>query len=1145
MPTSIRSGSAQSNSYIRYPTINLASFKTPTTLGSITIEPIVGAFSSYIVQRTGGSEGTFTSPSQSGYSYTDPTVLSLNTQYTYTITPYRSDGRVGFAFFYITNPNSPSTPGKVFTLTSAANVSPVLVNTNGSRNSVYMTWTNIGYTSIAIQNTTIVGGTITAFSTTTVYDSSDKDPLVSNTRYTYAFRARNGDGVTNPIGSNLVTCTWATPPTLTYDGDGSSTTAVSFSFSGGAYTNLSIQTTLGVNLILRTASPYTTAANTYAPNTQKTYFVCPINLLGYYNNVNFASVVTCTWATPPTLTYAGATSSMNSISFSFSGGSFASLSVQTTLGDEVTKVITSPYVSETNFYSPNQTATYYACPVNALGYYNVSNYASVLTCTWASVPTLTYYGDGSSTSAVSFSFIEGAYTNLSVQTTLGTEISKTTTSPYVSPTNTYGANIQKTYYVVPLNALGYGNVTNYASVLTCTWGSPPTLAYAGATSSINKVSFSFTGGSFVSLSAQTILGREITRVTSSPYTSPSSYSVNQTITYYVCPVNALGYYNVSNYASVSTCTWASGPTLTYSGAGSSMSAVSFSFTGGNYTDLSVQTTLGSEIVKTKTSPYVSPTNTYGANSQITYYVVPLNALGYGDVTNYKSVLTCTWASVPTLTYAGATSSLSAISFSFSGGSFASLSVQTTLGTEVVKVTASPYVSATNLYSANQTVTYYVCPVNALGYYNVSNYASVSTGTWASAPTLTYFGAGSSTNQIGFSFSGGSYTNLSVQTPLGTELAMTTTSPYKSASLYSANQSITYYVCPINSFGYSNVANYSSVATCTWATCNTPTFSGTIATGTTLNCTGTFSRVYITYAGTANPATGTTVVGTNSIGQAYTGMTASTAYTFTCAPINALNYRSSNGASGSVTTVNSSSGVSVTVSGGTLTDYYPFELSSGSTLSAIINGTTNSNAGTLVNSASLSTTSKIQTKSLNCPANPNSGSNTNYAMFTTVGMTTTGSNNYKTVCMWIYPRSLVGGGSSWIYCACTGTSAWGQIAFGLQIDAYWIHCVGESATTYSSIQASNAPLNRWTHVAVTFFVSSGYNKVTFFINGKLMNATSNYSNVGMWVANNKSISRITVGNYPYVDPNFDGQIDDFRLYNGALTQTDITAIYNAR
>jgi len=73
---------------------------------------------------------------------------------------------------------------------------------------------------------------------------------------------------------------------------------------------------------------------------------------------------------------------------------------------------------------------------------------------------------------------------------------------------------------------------------------------------------------------------------------------------------------------------------------------------------------------------------------------------------------------------------------------------------------------------------------------------------------------------------------------------------------------------------------------TWAQANTPTFSATTLTGTTLACTGTFSKAYVSFSGgTGSPTSGTLINTANNITQAYTGMASSTTYSFNVYPVN--------------------------------------------------------------------------------------------------------------------------------------------------------------------------------------------------------------------------------------------------------------------
>jgi len=458
--------------------------------------------------------------------------------------------------------------------------------------------------------------------------------------------------------------------------------------------------------------------------------------------------------------------------------------------------------------------------------------------------------------------------------------------------------------------LTVGVITAASFVLPTALGS---ISIQSITGTYTSFTVSRTGGGLANFTST------VQNFPTNSFTDPTVLNNNSQYTYTITPTNnsvaGTAFSAITNTTTGLSngliYSLASAPTLTYNGAGSSTSAISFTFTGGSYTNLSVQFPSGTFIATTTVSPYTG--GSFGPNTQNTYYVFAINGDNYGGLTaagtgtnvtaSSTSVSVCTWASAPTLTYNGAGSSQNAISFTYSGGTFSSLSIQTTLGSQIDTSTVSPYTSP-SLYSINQQITYYACPVNQLSYYSTTtNYASVSVCTWASAPTLTYNGAGSSQNAMSFTYSGGTFTSLSIQTTLGSQIDTSTVSPYTSPSLYSINQQIIYYACPVNQLSYySTTTNFASVSVCTWASCNAPTFASTSSSGTTLTDTGTFSNVLINYSGgTASPASGTTFTGTNTITQAYTLMASSTTYTFTCFPVNALNYQSTNSASAGVTT----------------------------------------------------------------------------------------------------------------------------------------------------------------------------------------------------------------------------------------------------
>lgn len=383
MPLSMLSCSAPSIKInANSPVIVSAAFASPTTLGRISIQNIVGKYTAFTVSRTGGSQGNFTSTviSAPTNSYTDTTTLSDGVQYTYTVNPIYGS-KNGTPFTIITNPNNGGTPGKIYTL---ASVLPTLQNASGSTSTVALSWTNSGYSSITVQNLTLSGttNTYTTASGTTTYSSSGIDTLSVNTQYAYRFKATNGDNVVNPTNFDVTTCTWASVPSLAYNGSGSSTSAVSFTFSGGSYSNLSIQTTLGTQITTTTSSPYTSPSS-YSTNQQITYYVVPINSLGYSNNTNYTSVNTCTWAACNTPSFSSTSGNGTSLACT---GTFSSVNV--TYSGGTASPANNTNITGTNSISqgyfgmvPSTQYTFVCAPVNALNYQSTNTSTQSVTTT--------------------------------------------------------------------------------------------------------------------------------------------------------------------------------------------------------------------------------------------------------------------------------------------------------------------------------------------------------------------------------------------------------------------------------------------------------------------------------------------------------------------------------------------------------------------------------------------------------------------------------------------------------------------------------------------------------------------------------------------------------------------------------------------
>lgn len=152
------------------------------------------------------------------------------------------------------------------------------------------------------------------------------------------------------------------------------------------------------------------------------------------------------------------------------------------------------------------------------------------------------------------------------------------------------------------------------------------------------------------------------------------------------------------------------------------------------------------------------------------------------------------------------------------------------------------------------------------------------------------------------------------------------------------------------------------------------------------------------------------------------------------------------------------------------------------------------------------------------------------------------NNYSytpiTYSVWAYMNSynVVDWGSSFIFNGIIGRDAFGNategiIAFLNQYDASNVHKIMYYTGANSVNSTYTPPLNTWFHIVYT---SDGSNS-KFYINAVSVNevtfsATQN-ANLGFTIG--------SAGSRGF----WDGKIDDIRIYNRALSQSEITQLYN--
>jgi len=211
-------------------------------------------------------------------------------------------------------------------------------------------------------------------------------------------------------------------------------------------------------------------------------------------------------------------------------------------------------------------------------------------------------------------------------------------------------------------------------------------------------------------------------------------------------------------------------------------------------------------------------------------------------------------------------------------------------------------------------------------------------------------------------------------------------------------------------------------------------------------------------------------------------------------------------------------------------YYRFNVgdSSGTNLYNYATGSPVANA-VLVNGASISTNNyKVGGASLLLNA-----ANNQYVQITNLVIANTPGYSF---CMWLYPDNV----SSWAQIFTAGTRA--TTCFGLSIpnSTSLYHAIVTNTSTYTDnmMTLSYNYNQKWIHVAWTLTNSGIW---TVYINGTLFGTYSSklYLNARTYTPSAIGTTLIDVG-----QSLFNGYIDDFRIYNRALTASEIITLYNS-
>lgn len=139
--------------------------------------------------------------------------------------------------------------------------------------------------------------------------------------------------------------------------------------------------------------------------------------------------------------------------------------------------------------------------------------------------------------------------------------------------------------------------------------------------------------------------------------------------------------------------------------------------------------------------------------------------------------------------------------------------------------------------------------------------------------------------------------------------------------------------------------------------------------------------------------------------------------------------------------------------------------------------------------------------------------------------------------WIYPLSYGGGSQGRIVdkfkttLPQTGYALWIDNSIGVNSLRFG---TGWSVSTTIATMNNSITLNTWQHVAVTYAGTS----CTFYVNGASIGSSGNITNPS------SGSTSLVIGNNASGTNNFDGKIDSVKIYNTALTPSDIYQLYTS-
>ena len=688
-------------------------------------------YSRLVVYRDGILlDNTTTSP------YIDPTILTGNTSYTYSFTPYDINDSKGIT--------------QVITISTLSDITSISVYSKLLA-LIILQYTG-NYTSVNIsRNGILVATNITG----TGY--VDNDGLTPNTSYTYIITPFGKSNYTNNNDQEGIesTITTSTLPNIEYINISSTTTEIVLEFSGN-YTNVRILRngiSIATNITGTTFTDYE-----LPPNTSYTYIVTPYNLDG-----DAGAMSSITYSTLPIVT----------------------LSINNITTTEITMIITGIYsfvsiyrngtyianITETIFIDTglivNTSYTYVVTPYNSDG-----NPGTVETIIQSTLPILTSVIVSSTTPTGIVLQFTGNYTNVSISRngfSISTNITGTTYTDYeLTPNTSY------TYTVTPYNSTGDIN-----TAITIIQGTLPNITSLSIPSkTTTEIVLEYTGNyTNVSISRN---GFSIaTNITGTTFTD-TGLIVNTSYTYIITPYGV--YDDVGSVATITKSTLANLTSLSITSITTTEIVLLLT---GNYTNVSIfrnGTTIATNITGTTfTDTGLTPNTSY------TYIAIPYNL--DDDEGTSVSITKNTLTNITSLSISGQTTTEIVLEFL---GNYNFVSIYRDGIYIVTDITGTTFTD-TGL-TVNTYYTYIVQPFDVFGNLGITATITHSTLSFISPLNI----SGTTSTEIVLQYTG-YYTTVSISRN-GFTIASNITGTIFTDTGLTPNTSYTYIVTPYNSSG---------------------------------------------------------------------------------------------------------------------------------------------------------------------------------------------------------------------------------------------------------------------------------------------------------------------------------------------------------